>query len=91
MTASKEAVRRIVRQCEEGEGAAIPKEDFDSDGELDNSKIFCAICRLSGSTDVSSANLPFSEEEATIPSIGKIVCVKGHRQVRLCIRGLLLS
>ena len=54
MAASKEAVRSIVRQCEDGEGAAIPAEDYDSDGDLDNSKIFCAICRRNESTDVSS-------------------------------------
>ena len=54
MAASKEAVRRIVRQCEAGEGAAIPEEDYDIDGGLDNSKIFCAICRTNQSTDVST-------------------------------------
>ena len=54
MAASKEAVKGIVRQCESGEGAAIPEEDYDSDGDLDNSKIFCAICRANQSTDVST-------------------------------------
>lgn len=53
MAASKEAVRNIVRQCEAGEGAAIPAEDYDTDGGLDSSAIFCAICCTNQSTDVS--------------------------------------
>lgn len=52
MNASKEILREIVRRCEEGEGTAIPATDYDSDGGLDNSKIFCAICGNNVSTDV---------------------------------------
>lgn len=53
MAASKEALKEIVQRCEEGEGTAIPAKDYDSDGGLDNSSFFCAICRKNDSTDVS--------------------------------------
>ena len=53
MAVSKAAVRDIVGRCEENEGAAIPQEDYDSDGGIDELKIFCAMCRNNVSTDVS--------------------------------------
>lgn len=53
MERSKEFLRGIVRQCEEGEGAAIPLELYDSDGDLDEVHISCAVCRQGESTDVS--------------------------------------
>lgn len=52
MERSKEVLRGIVRQCEEGEGVAIPAELYDSDGDLDEAHIRCAICQSGESTDV---------------------------------------
>ena len=50
---SKAALKELLARCEEAEGAAIPAEHYDSDGELDETHIFCAICGRGDSTDVS--------------------------------------
>lgn len=52
MAKSKGVLKDIVKRCETGEGTPIPEEAYDSDGDLDSSKIFCSICHLGESTDV---------------------------------------
>jgi hypothetical protein len=48
----QEAIREAVRFCEEAQGdRAIPKEAFDSDGEVDASDIFCGRCHEMESYD----------------------------------------
>jgi hypothetical protein len=58
MERSKDILRSLVRQCEEGEGTAIPSDLYDSDGDLDEIHIVCAICRMAESTDVRT-NPPY--------------------------------
>lgn len=49
----KAVIRECVRMCEEAGGArAIPREQYDSDGELDAEHIFCGVCGSFESTDV---------------------------------------
>ena len=50
---SKAALRELLQRCEEAEGTPIPAAHYDSDGELDETHIFCAICGRGDSTDVS--------------------------------------